>query len=78
MTMPESLLNKICKIVSDGTPTGTLVYGPDGVPLPYVEKLELTLDCDRAFAEVKLTVLASVEIEAKVTEVILDKKDIIK
>ncbi len=78
MTMPESLLNQMCKIVSDGTPTGTLVYGPDGTPLPYIEKLELALDCNKAFAEVKLTILASVEINAKVTEIVLDKKDIIE
>jgi hypothetical protein len=66
----QSLVGKVCKITSDGTLAGTKVLDPDGKGIPYVQKIEILLDCEGdTFTEVRLTLIAEIDIEAKVTEV---------
>jgi hypothetical protein len=77
--MPESILKKMCKIVSDGTIDGTHITDPDGNEIPLVQRIEINLDANGdQFSEVKITLLAELDMNMKVTEVILDKKDIIE
>jgi hypothetical protein len=63
------LEGKLCKLVSDGTTHGTKLLTPDGVPIPFIQKLSIEFDAGTSLPVVKLQLLAEMDVNAVVNSV---------